>query len=106
MSKYIYEVCLSTGRSHPEFYQFHTNVNNLKARAPDFGGINNMCILAHSMDAKTVHLLCSQGINAKNDITVEEITRDTLDDEQSPHRVHTDLVNGYFLPHGDYPNIK
>ncbi|WP_305830846.1 hypothetical protein [Photobacterium leiognathi] len=106
MSKYLYEVCLSTGTSHPEFKKFHDNVNNLKAQAPSFSGIINMCILAHHMDLRTVRLLCSEGIDAKNDITVKEITRDTLNDEQSSHRMHTDLVNNYFLPYDDYPNIK
>lgn len=106
MSKYIYEVCLSRGRSHPEHHQFYINMNNLSAKAPDYGGINNMCILAHHSDAKTVHLLCSDSIKAKGDVTVEEITRETLDDEQSPHRVHKDIVNKYFLPYGKYPNIE
>ncbi|MFA0264383.1 hypothetical protein L4D17_19110 [Vibrio splendidus] len=106
MSKYIYVVCLSRGRSHPQHDVFYRNVEGLNAKSPDFGGINNMCIIAHHLDAKTIHMLCSDGIKNENDVTVEEITKETLNDENSHHRVHTDLINNYFLPYGQYPNVK
>lgn len=106
MSKYIYEVRLSSGRSHPKHSVFYKNVDSLGAKSPDFDGINSMCILAHHLDAETIHMLCSDGIKNQDDVTIEEITKRTLNDEQSHHRIHTDIVNNYFLPYGDYPNIK
>lgn len=106
MSKYIYEVCLSRGRNHPQYDVFYKNVDGLGAKSPDFSGINNMCILAHHLDLETIHMLCSDGIQKKDDVTVEEITKSTLNDEHSHHRLHTDIINNYFLPYGDYPHIK
>ncbi len=106
MSKYIYEVRLERGRSHPEYQQFYNNVDDLKAKSPDFGGINSMCIISHHVDSKTMRVLCSSGIKDKGAIEVEEITKETLDPETGIHKMHTDLVEGYFLPHGKYPNIE
>ncbi len=106
MKKYIYEVCIERGRSHPQHSIFYNNVDALGAKAPDYGGINNMCIISHHMDADTVHLLCSEGIKNKNDVTIEEITKETLRDEFGHHRSHTKIVDKYFLPNGTYPNIK
>ena len=106
MSKYIYEVCLERGRSNPEHHKFYENVLELKAKEPDFGGINNMCIISHHMDCKTIHMLCSSGLKNKSAVTVEEITKETLNSEDGVHKIHTDLVENYFLPNGSYPNIK
>jgi hypothetical protein len=106
LSKYIYQVCLSTGRSHSKHDVFYKNVDGLGAKSPDFGGINNMCVIGHHLDADTIHMLCSEGIRKKSDVTVEEITKETLADEFSAHRLHTDLIEKYYLPYGNYPNIK
>lgn len=103
---HLYEVCLERGRSNPEHYKFYENVLELKAKQPDFGGINNMCIISHHMDAETIKMLCSARMKNKSDVTVEEITRETLDPESGIHKMHTDLVKKYFLPHNSYPNIK
>lgn len=106
MIKKIYEVCLERGKSNPEHYIFHSNVSNLNAKPPDFGGINNMCILSHHVDEETVHMLCSSGMENREAVTVEEITKKTLNPKHGAHKMHTDLINNYFLPHGNYPNIK
>lgn len=106
MSKYIYEVSIDRGRSNPDHSKFFENVSALRAVAPDFGGINSSCIISHHMDSDTVHLLCSEKIKKKSSITVEEITKETLDPENGDHKRYTDLIEKYFLPHGNYPNIR
>lgn len=105
MSKYLYVVRLSRGRSHPQYSVFHKNVEELNAKSPDFCGINSTCIIGHHLDVDTIHILCTNGIKNKADVTVEEITKDTLNDEQNHHRSYTDVVNNYFLPYDKYPNI-
>ncbi len=106
MAGKIYEVRLELGRSNPEHPIFHSNVSNLNAKAPDFGGINNTCILSHHMDAKTVHMLCSSDMKDRQAVTVEEITKKTLNPKNGIHKIHTDLIRNYFLPYGKYPNIE
>lgn len=106
MSKKIYEVRLDRGRNNPEHHIFYNNVLELKAKEPDFGGINSMCIISHHMDEKTVHMLCSSGLKNEEIVTVEEITKETLDPELGIHKMHTNFIERYFLPHGNYPNIK
>lgn len=106
MSSYIYLVTISMGKSNPKHSIFLENVTALNAKPADYGGINNVCILSHSQDADTVHLLCCDRIKKKSDITVEEITKKTLNDQQSSHKVYTNLINNNYLKYGDYPNIK
>jgi len=103
---HLYEVCLERGRSNPEHNKFYENVLELKAKQPDFGGINNMCIISHHMDVKTIQMLCSARMKNKSDVTVEEITRETLDPESGIHKMHTDLVEKYFLPYNSYIKIN
>lgn len=105
MKKYLYVVSLSRGRSHPQHSVFYKNVDSLNAKSSDFGGINNTCVLAHHLDAASVLRLCSEGIRAKKDVSVEEVTRTTLNDNNSHHRIYSDLINNYFLPYDDYPNV-
>lgn len=106
MSKYLYVVTLIRGRSNPDYAAFHKNVMRLNGKSPDYGGINNVCLISHHMDADTVHLLCSDGVNDEGQIAVEEITKASLNDKSGRHRVFTDLVENYFLPHGKYKNLK
>lgn len=103
---YLYEVRLERGRSNPEYSKFLENVMNLKAKEPDFGGINSMCIISHHMDVNTIQILCSTNMKYKGDVTVEEITRKTLNPKSGEHKIHTDLVARYFLPYNSYPNIR
>lgn len=105
MSKYVYEVSLSRGKSNPDYFPFHNNVTALNAKAPDFGGINNVCLISHHMDAKTIQMLCSDGLKKPNDVTVEEITRTTIADENSHHKVYLDTIKNCFLKYDKYPNI-
>ncbi len=76
MAKYLYEACLTHGRSNPEYQEFFRNVTNLNVNAPDFGGINNVRIVSHHMDAATVQVLCTDGLRKnRDDVTVTEITK-------------------------------
>lgn len=106
LANYLYEVRLDKGRSHPEHSVFHENVSALNGKSGDFGGINAVCVISHRVDEKTLHLLCTNGMNSKDDVSVEEITKKTLDDPDDAHHIFTDLIEKYFLPYGDYPNIN
>ncbi len=107
MAKYLYEVSFNRGRSNPEHGIFLRNVMELNAKAPDYGGINNLCLISHHMDLGTVYELCAEGLKkSRADLSVVEITKKTFASPNSTHRLHTDLIENYFLPHGDYPNIK
>jgi hypothetical protein len=106
VSKHLYEVTIIRGRSNSRHSIFYKNVDNLGAKPPDFGGINNICLISHHLDADTIHMLCSEGIRKKSDITVEEITKESLNDPLGHHRLYTDVVENYFLPYNTYPNIR
>lgn len=62
MAKFLYEVCLERGRNNPGFEAFLNNAMNLNAKAPDFGGIGNVCIISHHMDIETVRVLFENGL--------------------------------------------
>lgn len=94
------------GRSHSEHSIFLNNVTKINAKPGDYGGINAVCVLSHHLDEETVHLLCVDGMKYKNDVTVEEITRESLRDQNGEHPLFTGLVESYFLPYGSYPNIE
>jgi len=107
MPKYLYEVSLKHGRDNPKYSVFLENVTALNAKGPDFGGIHNVCVISHHMDKDTVRILCEDGLGkSRTDLTVTEITKESLASKNSHHRVYTDLVENYFLPYDDYPNIE
>lgn len=107
MANFLYEVCLTGGRSNPKHDLFYKNVSGLNAKAPDFGGINNVCIISHHMDAITVQALCSEGLRInRSDVTVTEITKESLDSPNGHHRIFLDLIENYFLPYDYYPNVR
>lgn len=105
MNKKLYAVTLRGGRSHNQFFDFKNNVEELKAKAPDFGGLSNVCLISSGADEVTLHMLCSEGLKDTGDVTVEEITKHTLADEEGHHQLYSDLINNYFLPYGKYSNI-
>lgn len=106
MSKYLYLVRINEGRSNPDHNKFHENVMNLNAKSPDFGGINNACVISHHMDVKTIHMLCSRGMSNKSDVEVEELTKESLNDKNSFHKLFKQLIESAFLPYGEYPNVE
>jgi len=107
MPKYLYEVSLERGRSNPEHHIFLQNVMDLNAKTSDYAGINGLCLVSHHMDEDVVRRLCEEGLKkSKTDLTVTEITKKSLTSTRSGHRLHTDLINNYFLPYDDYPNLK
>jgi hypothetical protein len=84
---------------------FFSNITRLNGKAPDYAGINNIALVSHHMDANTVHNLCIEGFNERawKDVIVEEITKKSLDKE---HIIFYDIVEDYFLPYDEYPNIR
>lgn len=107
MAKYLYEVCFKKGRANPEYQTFLRNMMSLNAKVPDYGGINNLCVVSHHMPLDVVLMLCGEGLkNSKGDLSVVEITKKTLASPNSSHRLSADLIETYFLPYDDYPNLK
>jgi hypothetical protein len=107
VAKYLYEVSFNRGRSNPEHSKFLRNVMELNAKVPDYGGIDNLCVISHHMDQQTVYELCAEGLKkGRADLSVVEITKKTIESPNSTHRLFIDLIESYFLPYNDYPNIK
>ncbi|WP_295475694.1 hypothetical protein [uncultured Pseudomonas sp.] len=103
MTNSIYVVQLKRGRSHPEYPQFFENVTDLRALGPDHGGINNICLLSHAGDEEEVRLCCASGLEDPAAVTVQEVTKTTLDPEKGIHKRYADLIGRRFLPYGRYP---
>ena len=107
MKKYLYEISFNRGRSNPEYETFLCNAIKLNAKVSDFGCINNLCVISHHMDRKTVFEMCADGLKKSSiDLSVVEITKKTLASPNCTHSLFTELITNYFLPHGNYPNIK
>nr|WP_128831648.1 MULTISPECIES: hypothetical protein [unclassified Alcaligenes] len=107
MHKYLYEVSLSQGRSNPKHSVFFNNVTALNGQSVGYGGINGHCVISHHMDRETVELLCGQNLGTSvADLSVIEITKETLQDPNSLHGSFIGLIEDYFLPNGSYPNIE
>ena len=108
MARFIYLVKIDGGKSNPDFYQFLENVGELKAIAPDFGGIQNSCLIGHHLDKKTILNLCTFKIKKENKVQVEEITVETIKDDNTFHRMYMDKIMNYFLPfgNGEYVNLQ
>lgn len=106
MGKYVYLVELERGRSNKNYQAFLNNANSLYAKAPDYVGINNLCLLVHTQDSSTVHLLMTEGFKGNgSDLKVTEITNNTLDDEQGFHRIFSDTID-YFRRYNDLTNLS
>lgn len=103
MAKKLYVVTMRGGSENKNWVKFIENVDvNLKGKNPDYGPSATR-IVSHHMDSKTIHLLCTDRIKKKSDVTVEEITKETL---KGVHAPFTELVGNYFLPYDDYPEIE
>jgi hypothetical protein len=105
MSKKLYVVSLSGGSTNKNYQPFIANVTKLNGKAPDYGGIQSVAVVSHHMDPITVHLLCTEEFKqrGRGDVTVKEVTKNSLEKE---HIIFVDLVEKYFLPYGDYPNVE
>lgn len=108
MAKYVYLVTLDGGRSNDDFFQFLNNVNNLYAKAPDFGGIQNSCLISHHMDANTILRLCRSRLKNKEKVDIEEITKEKIEDENTFHGVYLDTIQNCFLRYApeEYVNLQ
>jgi hypothetical protein len=102
VADHLYEVEIEKGRNHPEWEKFYSNVTRLNAKAPDFSGINRMCVLKHHTDNETVKFLCTEGMKHDDDVSVIEITKESL---EGKHIVLNELVDSYFRPYGRFVNL-
>lgn len=91
----LFQVSLKQGRSHPESGKWVTAIMGLNGRAPDYGGLNNVALVASAGDENYVHAEATIGMKKKHekDVIVEEVTKKTLVNE---HAVWRELVEGYF----------
>lgn len=107
MTKYLYEVSLALGRSNPKHEVFFANVTALNGKPVGHGGINGHCVISHHRDRGTVEFLCAENLGeSEADLSVVEITKQTLKDPNSLHGSFIDLIENYFLPYDSYPNIE
>ncbi len=101
---FLYEVTLPGGKTNQNWGAFFTNVSRLNGKAPDFGGINNVALLKHSMNASVVKNLLMEGFKGrKKELEVYEIT--TISLGTTHHAIYKDKVENLFLPYDNFPNL-
>lgn len=103
MPDYLYEVHLEHGRDNDEWQAFFNNVTRLNGKTSGYSGIDSVCVIKHHQPAETVHLICTEGMDNPESVTVEEITANTI---RGRHRTWTELVRNYFMPYGSFPHIE
>lgn len=91
----LFQVSLDRGRSHPESGKWVTGVMNLNGKAPDYGGLNNLALVASGGDEAYIHAEVTNGMKTKyeKDVSVEEVTKNSL---IAKHSIWTEVVEGYF----------
>lgn len=103
--KYLYLVELYRGRANKNYRAFIHNANTYYAKAGDYAGINNHCLLIHSQDERTVHSLMSEEFEGDGtDLTVTEITSATLADRTSGHSLYISTIE-YFQRYHKLSNL-
>lgn len=105
MNKYIYLVSISQGRNNNKYKNFLRNVQEMGAISLDYSGINNMCLLSSSQSQDEIHSLCTVKVK-KSDVTVEEITKETLNNEDHVHHFLKNTINNFYIGKDTYPNIE
>ncbi len=72
-----------------------SGIIGLNGKAPDYGGLNNLALVASGGDATFVHNEVTAKMKKKHekDVTVEEVTKSSL---AGKHSIWEDLANGYF----------
>ena len=99
----MYEVRLSGGRSnHPTWGQFAEAVMALNGKGPDYTGINSVAAISSHLDAATLRVVISQTVDKISDVTIEEMTTETL---LGDHRYLVELFLDYFKPYKSYRHI-
>lgn len=89
----LFQIKLAQGRSHPENGKWVGNVSILNGKAPDYGGLNNLALVASGGDETYVHVESTKKMRKKRDVEVEEVTTASL---QGRHAIWQDLVATYF----------
>lgn len=107
MVKYLYEVRLAGGTSNKNYSTFFVNVSEMGAVATDHGGIGSLCVISYPADAKTLKMRCTSSFPKLgcNDVTVEEITKATLNEPAHAHSAYWNVLER-FIRNDRYPNIE
>ena len=105
---YLYEVKLVAGKRNVNYSNWLQNLSELNAKTTDYGGVQSLCILSHSKNAVTVHMLCTRGFKDKDkkNVTVNEITRQTLATSGMAHHTYIEFIEENFLFDNRYPSIE
>ncbi|MDD5051546.1 MAG: hypothetical protein PHO27_02300 [Sulfuricurvum sp.] len=108
MAKHVYLVELDGGRSNKDYFQFLKNVQELNAKEPSFGGIQNSCLISHHLDADTLLGLCTFRLKNEKKVSIEEITKETIEDENTLHGIYLDTIQNCFLNYApeEYVNLQ
>lgn len=91
-----YLVTLSQGISNKKYQDFFATMSRLNGRQTDYTGHGNLWIVKFFRTADELHWECSMAKKGKDfgqDVTVTEITEETLADE---HAAYLDVMQSYF----------
>ncbi|SFN37086.1 hypothetical protein SAMN04487859_101211 [Roseovarius lutimaris] len=99
----LYRVSIKKMHQHPEYGRFVEKMSELNAKHPDYGGGMNGALVRHHTDPKTVKAIVAEKMSSDRDIVVEEVTIESL---EASHVGYRELVERYFLPYDEYPEIE
>lgn len=102
---HLYEVRLSLGKSNNEYLQFIKEAEDLNCKYPDYNGFNGVCIISTPLTKDHLYTMLTVNMQNTESITINEITTESIDSDDSSHRLYADLINNYFLRYNNYPNI-
>ena len=85
----LFVVIIQGGNSHPDYYKWKKNVQDLNGKSPDYAGINNLAIISTHHDLVTLKSLVTDGMKNSQKVTITEITDDALAGE---HGIYIDLI--------------
>lgn len=80
MGYYLYQARLNRSKSHPEWLKFMEECDSLRAHYPGYGGFDGLALISSSQNLDTIEslLVSAIGKKYKSDVTVEEITTNTM----------------------------
>ena len=99
----IYCIHLKDGSSSKESGTFHDNMSSLKAVQHKHGPMSG-ALVSHHLDPITVWMAVSYGMKNRDDVTVEEITKTSLEKKHEGYKQLVKLIMSDTK--GSYPNIE
>lgn len=99
---HLYAVYIERGRSHSQWSKLFTTLSELNAKPIDYTGSWSICTIKHHIDGDTLHERITYNLKKPNTVRVEEITRDTLDED---HMIFQDIYDRLYAPHDQFQNI-